>query len=87
MAMGWTGLGVMVFNTIFNNISVISRQSVLMVEDTEVPGENHWPAASHWQTLPSNVSRRHGKVKLVHDILRPDRPDGQQYNAIVHPEL
>jgi hypothetical protein len=29
---------VMVFNTTFNNISVISRQSVLLVEDTGLPG-------------------------------------------------
>jgi hypothetical protein len=32
---------VMVFNAPFNNISVISRQSVLLVEETGVPGENH----------------------------------------------
>jgi hypothetical protein len=31
----------MVFNATFNNISVISWQSVLLVEATEVPGENH----------------------------------------------
>jgi hypothetical protein len=37
----------------FNNISVIS--SVLLVEETGVPGENHRPVASHWQTLPHNV--------------------------------
>jgi hypothetical protein len=41
----------MVFNATFNNISVISWQSVLLV----VPGENHQPAASHWQTLSHNV--------------------------------
>jgi energy-converting hydrogenase Eha subunit E len=41
------GLGFMVFNTTFNNISVISWRSVLLVEETEVPGENHRPAASH----------------------------------------
>ena len=35
----------MVFNATFNNISVISGQSVLLVEDTRVPGENHQPAA------------------------------------------
>jgi hypothetical protein len=22
--------------------------SVVLVEETEVPGENHWPVASHW---------------------------------------
>jgi len=36
---------VMVFNAIFNNISVISGRSVLLVE---VTGENHWPVSSHW---------------------------------------
>jgi len=38
----------MVFNTTFNNISAISWISVLLVEETGVPGENHRPAASHW---------------------------------------
>jgi hypothetical protein len=33
----------MLFNTTFNNISVISRRSVLLVEETGVPGENHRP--------------------------------------------
>ena len=36
-----------VFNAIFNNISVISWQSLLLVEETGVPGENHRPVASH----------------------------------------
>ena len=39
----------MVFNATFNNISVVSWMSVLLVEDTWIPGENHRPAASHWQ--------------------------------------
>jgi len=34
---------VMVFNATFNNISVISWQSVLLVEETGVPRENHRP--------------------------------------------
>ena len=42
---------VLVFNFIFNNVSVISWQSVLLVEKTRVPGENHQPVDSHWQTL------------------------------------
>ena len=37
----------MVFNVTFNNISVISWRSVLLVEETGVPGENHRPVASH----------------------------------------
>ena len=35
------GFRVKVFNATFNNISVISWRSVLLVEETEVPGENH----------------------------------------------
>ena len=31
----------MVFNATFNNISAISGRSVLLVEETGVPGENH----------------------------------------------
>ena len=31
----------------FNNISVVSWQSVLLVEETGIPGENHRPATSH----------------------------------------
>jgi len=33
-----------VFNATFYNISVISRRSVLLVEDTWVPRERHRPA-------------------------------------------
>jgi hypothetical protein len=46
---------VMVFKATFNNTSDISWQSVLLVEETGVPGENHQPPASHWQTLSHNV--------------------------------
>ena len=37
----------MVFNVTFNNITVISWRSVLLVEETEGPGENHRSVASH----------------------------------------
>ena len=37
------GVSVMVFNAIFNNISAILWQSVLLVKETGVPGENHRP--------------------------------------------
>ena len=33
----------MMFNATFNNISAISWRSVLLVEETRVPGENHIP--------------------------------------------
>jgi hypothetical protein len=42
--------GNMVFNTTFNNISVITWRSVLLVEKTGGPGEKHRPVASNWQT-------------------------------------
>ena len=45
----------MVFDATINNISVILWQTVLLVEDTKVPWENHRPAASHWQTWSHNV--------------------------------
>ena len=37
----------MVFNATFNNISVISWQSVLLVEETRGPRENHRHVAGH----------------------------------------
>jgi hypothetical protein len=45
----------MVLNATFNNISFISWQSVLLVEETGVHGENHQLASSFWQTLSRNV--------------------------------
>jgi len=45
----------MVFNATFNNISVISWRSVLLVEETGVLGENHRPVANHLQTLSYNA--------------------------------
>ena len=41
----------MVFNATFNNISVLSWRSALLVEETGVHRENHQPATSNWQTL------------------------------------
>ena len=43
------------FNTNFTNISVILWWPVSLVEETGVPGKNHWPAASTWQTLSDDV--------------------------------
>ena len=45
----------MVFSATLSNISVILWRSVLLVEEIGVSGENHRPAASHWQTLSHNV--------------------------------
>ena len=49
----------MVFNATFNNISGtctgISWRSVLLVDETGGPRQNHWPVANHWQTWSHNV--------------------------------
>jgi hypothetical protein len=37
----------MVLNATFNNSSAISWRSVLLVEETGEPVENHWPVKSH----------------------------------------
>jgi len=74
-----------VFNATFNNISAISWRSVLLVEETRVPGENHKPAASHLQTLSNNVVSampfgnklfcpiNHGKPSNVNTVLPFDQ--------------
>ena len=49
----------MAFNATFNNISV------LLVEETGVPWENHWPVASHWQFLSHNVLSVHLSMNVV----------------------
>ena len=40
----------MVFSATFNNISSISLRSVLLVGETQVPGENHRPALINYDT-------------------------------------
>jgi len=37
-----------VFNATFSNISAISWQPALVVEEAGIPGENHRPWASNW---------------------------------------
>ena len=45
----------MVFNAIFNNISAISRRSLLLVKKIGLPTENQRPVASHCETLSYKV--------------------------------
>jgi len=47
-----------VFNATFSNISAISWRPVLVVEEAGVPGENHRPWASNWQTLSLAAASR-----------------------------
>ena len=51
----WVWVRAMVFNATFNNISVISWWSVLLVKEIRVPGEHHRHAKGHRQTLSHNV--------------------------------
>jgi hypothetical protein len=44
-----TLVGLMVFNATFNNILVI------WVEETGLPGENHWPVTSPWHNVVSRT--------------------------------
>jgi len=46
---------VMIFNATFNNISAISWQSVLLVEEIKVLGENNRFVKSHSQILSNDV--------------------------------
>ena len=70
----WTPLStllqyLLVFNATFNNISVISWRSVLLVEETRGPGENHRPVTIHWQTWSHNVEHQ----ITVHNIKKFNR--------------
>jgi hypothetical protein len=65
------GVRVMVFNVIFNNISAISWQSVLLVEETRVPGENQWPSPLKlrvWILLGQVYVIQHYVIKFVSDL-------------------
>ena len=55
--MMWVGGGGIVFNVTFNDITVISWQSVLLMEQTGVLEDNYEPVANHSHT--SGSSRPH----------------------------
>jgi hypothetical protein len=55
---------VMALNTTFNNISVISWRSVLLVEETRVPSENHLYKTKLVKT-PAGIRGRRGHDRMV----------------------
>jgi hypothetical protein len=64
----------MVLNATFNNISVISRRSILLVEETGGSGENHRPVESQVITkLPNPEQSYKGKVKSHNYINRQNQ--------------
>jgi hypothetical protein len=38
------------------------------VEETGLPGENHWPVTSHWQILSHNVVESGSKSELCDPV-------------------
>jgi hypothetical protein len=65
-----TWLRVVVFNATFNNILVIFWWSILLVEETGVPRENHRAFVGHWQTLSHNVvshTPRHEGIRSMEE--------------------
>ena len=82
----WPGLaifGFMVFSTTFNNISAIWWRSVLLVEETGVPRENHRPAGNHWQTLSDNVVLLALSGTRTHKISIDSKWSGTIYKFII----
>ena len=52
-------------NTTFSNISATALRPVLVVDEADVPGENHRPWATNWKTLSlAAASRVHPFFKL-----------------------
>ena len=71
------------FNATLNNISVILWRSVLLVEETRVPIENHRPVASHWQTLSHNVLHL-ALIRIRTHNISGDRHEGPSRFWIKH---
>jgi hypothetical protein len=56
----------MVLNATFNNISVILWRSVLLVEESRLPGENHQPVASNAMLFEYFYGLMQGKMVAFH---------------------
>ena len=66
----------MVLNATFNNIWYIyqSWRSILLLEETRVPGKKYRPVTSHWQTLSYTVvsstpPKEHFQIKIRKNVM------------------
>ena len=64
----------MVLNATFNNISVISGRSVLLVEETGVSGENHQQVTTQRHKQDSNSQLQFSYAVVNRTTMRPRRP-------------
>jgi hypothetical protein len=60
-----------VFNAAFNNISVISWWSVLLVEETGGPGETHRKSLTNFITMMLNIHNNVEGLNRVNGISTP----------------
>ena len=54
----------MVFNTTFNNISLISWRSVLLVEETGIHRENFFETLYEWNLYPIKINTGQTEIHM-----------------------
>ena len=89
----WRLLGLfaclVVLNANFNNISFILWRSVLLVEETGEPAENHRPVTSLWQTLSHNgvhIALITTSVVIGTDCIGSCKSNYHTITAMTHPD-
>jgi hypothetical protein len=65
------------FLWLYQTRTLISKSYTVIVEETEVPAENHWSDVSRWQTLSHNV------IHLALIEIRPHNINGDKTYCII----